>query len=235
MLTATINNKIINQAEIQNISVSGDAIDTIRFIIQKTYNEIDLSTGVFKGVYELKDGSGGEDDVVVTHSDDETELYVDWLLKDGVVSRSGKVSLQVVSIMTNHIWQSKPVGIYVTKSLNPTIGDFSPSGMVYYLQVFEGLLAETKGYRDEALGAVDSILNDAGFIAVFDDLPVINQVADDTVPINQVASDTIPLNTVALKLIEIQTVSDNIASINTVAGIQAAVSALALISADITA
>jgi hypothetical protein len=152
--TAHIRNKEIDTSNIKYLVVQGDAIDVIRFVLQKTYEGVDLSAAVFHAKYRLPSGNGDIEALSVTPSEGGDLLYADWDVSGWPTSEKGAMQVQIQASLDGKVWQTKEASLYVDGSINlEDLGEFSPTGLTQYLGVFQTVLADAEAARDAALAS----------------------------------------------------------------------------------
>lgn len=225
MITATISNKVIDNSNFKNLAVAEDNIDTIRFSLAKTYEGTDLSTGT---VYTLWTIPGGDGDMTeLSTSTDDTNIYADWELKDGVVSRKGQVEFQLVILIgESTVYKTKATKLFVDKKLNPSTLEFTADVLTAHL----ASVIAARDRAETAASEAEAVLADTDFQSVAADLAL---GASSTIKI--VSTDIADVSTVAEKIADVSIVADGIGDIDRVEDIAADVSAVALIASDVSA
>ena len=152
MKDAHIRGKTISTDEIKNLIVQGDNIDTIRFIIARTYKGIDLFDYEFRVKFQLPSGNGDfTDPLDIELSSDESLIYILWDVSGWPTSESGKLLVQLQATKEGKVFQTTETTLHVSRGLTlENLPEFSPQGLATYLAEFQLLLQQSEGARDDA-------------------------------------------------------------------------------------
>ncbi len=82
-----------------------------KFKIFRMYGEKDLSGATFHCRFELVSGAGDMDLLVTSVSSDGTLIDADWDVRGNATTEGGKLKIQVVAVLGDDIWQSRPATI----------------------------------------------------------------------------------------------------------------------------
>ncbi len=180
-----IRGKDIISTPIQRLVISGDAIDRVRFIMDRFVGGKDLSKAKFILKYELPDGERDGDDIREVVEQGQQVVAI-WEPRNKSTSLSGRMLIQLEAIIGEgiggdpgssraYVWQSKIVPIHVERTIpiEDVIGDeetFSSQVIAAMSQIYldtQGLSEVARGYRDEAEGfkneAAGSVTEAAGY------------------------------------------------------------------------
>jgi hypothetical protein len=181
----------MNVWSIKRMVIEEDSINTVRFIVPKTYDSVDL-TGARWYISLIADGTIGDMIELTPVSYSTTQLYVDWFLTGAATAVSGDLEFAIRAEVGAYVYQTYTQTITIDSKLDLTgTEEFTPSVLSAYRAEFEALkesaeLAETNAELAEshaelaeagAEEARDAILLDTGFQAVVISLDNINIVA----------------------------------------------------------
>lgn len=156
MKTANITEKTIAIDNIKRLVVSGDAYDVIQFIVAKEYDGTDLSGADWYLQFTLNKRVADVLELTAVVSGD--NLTLDWTPNEWATSSSGVLEFQLFCKIDNTMaYQTKIAKIVVEQTINVvSTGEFTPTVLEQYLDLFEELRDETTTARDEAVSSADT-------------------------------------------------------------------------------
>lgn len=151
MYTITVlDDRSMNVSAIKRMVIEEDSINTVRFIVPKTYDEQDL-TGARWYVSLIADDEIGDMIELTPHTYSATKLYVDWLLTGAATARSGDLDFALRAEVGIYVYQTYTQTITVDSKLDLTgTEEFTPSVLQQYRNEFEELKEDAETARTGA-------------------------------------------------------------------------------------
>jgi len=236
MKTVTLTSKTLDMSAIARVAVQYDAIDTVHFVIPKTYDGTNLTALDWYLRYVLASGDGDHLPLTVTVGAE--TMTADLVLRDGIVSMAGRVDMQLVAVEADgdpeidSVFQSEPGIMQVARSIMPR--NQAPTVVLwsYYLDLFSASLTAAQAAAQAAQTAqgLSETAKDAA-VEARTGAEAAQSASEAAKVLSQAARDAI-LNDAGFQAVVADILGDD--TIGTVAGIAAQVAALALIVDEIT-
>lgn len=159
-MDVTLRNKEIVVTPIQRLIVSGDAIDKIRFTVNRYWGGHDLATALFVMKFKLPSGTiSGADLSIEDYDSDATSLVVVWNPRGLATSESGRLNIQLQATLVEgvgedaetYFWQSQisPINVERTIEMEDVI-DEEQTYLDSFLESITTLSALAVSAKDDA-------------------------------------------------------------------------------------